>query len=417
MMRICKVLGCVLILSLAARASESDQEERMRKLEDMVQRQQEQLQSMQQKLGEKDRDLVEAEKRIKALETMQTTTDQSIERILERKTYFAPSAAEGKSDNTFKVFWKEGLRLETADKQFKLAIGGRVQYDYVFPWEDARISDSLGEQEVFTEFRRARLGVSGTLYNNFIFKGEYDFSDDGDGSTEFKDVYMGLTNLPGIGTAKFGNQFEPFSLEEQTSSKYTTFMERGAIENVFTPGRNPGMRLENSHLDDRLYWALGVFRLGNVDGESSKDDDADVIVADDDGNFRPSDGQANWRFDGRIVGLPWWEEDGQKMVHLGLAYMYHMHPSRTLRHRARPEVHTFTQVLDTGTFTADDSHIFGAELAMVYDSWSLQAEYMARWDNRDIGLFTDDPGAPPRSTTTAPTTPSSTASTSSAATS
>lgn len=369
-------------------------EERVRKLEALLQLTQQQLQANQQQIAEKDQHIVEQERRIRALEQSQTKSDKTVEELLEKRAYFAP-LADSKDDNTFKAFWKEGLRFSTANKEFQLMVGGRIMFDYINPWEDDTISDSIGEQEVMTNFRRARIELGGTIYKNFVYKAVYDIAEDGDGASEFKDVYLGLTNLPGIGTATFGNQFEPWGLEIQTSSKYITFMERDPINEVFSAGRNPGLRLENSHLDDRITWALGAFRLGNVDGENSTDDDADIIEGDGTDDYRPSDGQANWRFGGRVTGLPWYEDSGKKLVHLGLNYSYQMHPTRTLRHRARPGVATVERFVDTGTFTADDSHVFGAEMALVYDSWSFQAEYMARLDQRGIGNFTDDAGAPP----------------------
>jgi len=69
-----------------------------------------------------------------------------------------------------------------------------------------------------TELRRARLSVSGTIYNYILFKSEYDFAgagekaQDGKATKEvaIKDAYIGVSGIPVIGTVQIGHQKEPF---------------------------------------------------------------------------------------------------------------------------------------------------------------------------------------------------------------
>lgn len=62
-----------------------------------------------------------------------------------------------------------------------------------------------------------------------------------------------------------GNFKEPMMLEEWTSSKYITFMERG-LNNVFFPGRNVGLMAMGDAVDKRLYWRGGIFRETDDEG-------------------------------------------------------------------------------------------------------------------------------------------------------
>ena len=55
----------------------------------------------------------------------------------------------------FKVFWRDGLRMETNDGRFQFRLGGRIQYDWVFWGDDAEVAESVGGPILNgTEFRR-----------------------------------------------------------------------------------------------------------------------------------------------------------------------------------------------------------------------------------------------------------------------
>ena len=66
--------------------------------------------------------------------------------------------------------------------------------------EDSDIRSSIGDQVDGTEFRRARLYVSGNIYKNVGFKAQYDFA--AGGRPDFKDVYIAIQNIPYIGNFK-----------------------------------------------------------------------------------------------------------------------------------------------------------------------------------------------------------------------
>ena len=85
-----------------------------------------------------------------------------------------------------------------------------------------------------------------------------DFAQAGD-APKFKDVWVAITDLPIVGNFRIGHFKEPFSLEEQISSRYTTFMERG-LPNAFTPGRSVGVAVYDWSANERVTWAVGAFR-------------------------------------------------------------------------------------------------------------------------------------------------------------
>ncbi|NIA15336.1 MAG: porin [Nitrospiraceae bacterium] len=267
---------------------------------------------------------------------------------LENKVGAIPADA----DEDFRVYWGKGLRLDSRDGRFKLKIGGRIQNDFAFFDENSTLRKVFGDNENDTEFRRARLYISGTIYDRYAFKAQYDFAG---GDADFKDVFVAANKIPYAGQLKIGHFKEPFSLEELTSSKYITFMER-ALPNVFAPSRNMGLQLSNHHFNDRFTWSVGLFRETDRFGGGV-----------DDGGF-------NWT--GRVTGLPWYADDGRKLLHVGLSYS-RRNPGGLIRFRQRPETHLAqTRYVDTGEFLAEDVQLYNAEFALVFGPFSLQGEYM-----------------------------------------
>ena len=263
----------------------------------------------------------------------------------------------------FRVYWKQGLNLVTLDENFKLKIGGRLQTDWLFSSEDNAIKSDIGEQEDGVEIRRARIYFSGLIYENVEYKLQLDFEG---GDADFKDAYLGLTDFP-LGTLRMGHFKEPFSLDELTSSKYITFLER-ALPNVFAPGRNMGFMLHNTCPDERMTTAIGVFRDTDDYGENV-----------DDGGYNIT---------GRVTVLPIYENKGAQLLHLGAAYSYR-NPDDSIRYRQRPEAHLTDRFVDTGSFAGDQVDLVGLEAALVDGPFSLQGEYMMADADRLSGSNSD----------------------------
>jgi phosphate-selective porin OprO/OprP len=130
-----------------------------------------------------------------------------------------------------------------------------------------------------------------------------------------------------------------------------------ALSDVFSPKRNTGLGVANTALNKRLTWAAGVFRDTDSYGDGS--------------------GDGNYNLTARVTGLPWYEEDGRRLAHLGLSYS-HRNPDAFIRVRQRPEAHlSNVRFVDTGLFYAKGEDRYSLEAALVYGPLSLQAEYIA----------------------------------------
>jgi phosphate-selective porin OprO/OprP len=304
------------------------------------------LSDLKKQLAEQSEKLQETAERLEQLEARQMQKEKSLEEQTEELKNL-----QSKTDPAdFRVYWKEGLNFVTLDGDFKLKIGGRLQTDWLWISEDDAIKSDVGEQQDGVEVRRARLYFSGLIYDNVEYKLQFDFAG---GDADLKDAYLGLTDFP-LGKLRMGHFKEPFSLDELTSSKYITFLER-ALPNAFAPGRNMGFMLHNTCPDERMTTAIGLFRDTDDYGE-------DV----DDGGYNIT---------GRVTALPIYEDKGAQLLHLGAAYSYR-NPDDTVRYRQRPEAHLADYFIDTGSFPGDQVDLAGLEAAWVKGALSLQGEYM-----------------------------------------
>ena len=280
------------------------------------------------------------------------------------------AAANKAIENNVKVTMKGGhIKFKTADNEFKFQVGGRVMVDSAWYMADKNPNPD-NDWGNGTELRRARIFLKGTVWDNWDFKIQYDFA----GSGEIKDAYIRYTGLKQYIdhplNITVGNFKEPYSLEQLTSSKYITFMERG-LPNVLEAGRNVGVAANSwgDVLDDGNWTAaLGWF----TDGVTANNDDGQ------------NEGNA---VAGRVTFAPW--AGKTKVLHFGGAAEYRTYDSDTIRISRRPEAHTAdNRLVDTGRFKADSTMKWGAELAGVYGPFSVQGEYMQA--NIDLTEYADD---------------------------
>lgn len=135
-------------------------------------------------------------------------------------------------------------------------------------------------------------------------------------------------------------------------------MER-SLANAFVPGRNTGFTLSSPAFDNRMTWAAGVFR------ESAS-------LGPDHGKQQSEGG---YNITGRITALPWYEDDGAKLLHVGVAYSLR-DPKNTEQFKSRPEAHLAPYFVDTTAIAANRTSLLGLEGALVNGPFSVQGEYM-----------------------------------------
>jgi phosphate-selective porin OprO/OprP len=270
--------------------------------------------------------------------------------------------------DAMRAYWKDGMRFESADKRYKLKVGGRIHYDGQFfdPDSDTMAAVETGATRIEdgTELRRARIELSGEVGERTEWAFGMDF---GSGTTNFRNAYVGVKDLP-FGNVRAGQFKEPYGLEQLTSSNHTVFTER-SLMNALVPSFNAGVMLYDDFAGERATWSVGAFRTGPDTGEVSRDDGA-------------------WAGTARVTGLPYAAEDGRSYAHVGLGYSHRSPTDDTVTVSSRPEANLAPNYITT-TVMAETIDLMGVEAAVVFGPLTVSGEYTLASVDGDTGTTSD----------------------------
>ena len=308
----------------------------------------------------------------------------------------------------------DGIHFATKDGNFTAGINGRMQVDSQSNLDQNLVGQygnyisANGVPATLNDgaaLRRARLGVEGTFFKNSFYKFEYDFTrGNGLNAGGITDAYIGHTFSKPF-SLKVGAFKEPFSLEEATSNRYTTFIERNMAVNAFVDNMNTyKVGVGANFVQDRWLVASsfqteGVGGYSNAYGTNSLTGSTGSAINTNGGvNRNGGGGDTSWEVNTRVVGTPWMESK-TKFLHVGASGSYIAINNNYLNGG------TFSNggviysnglasnvdrsgILSTGNLTnsKDLTHPaahevnnvirFGAESAVVYGPFSAQSEYI-----------------------------------------
>ena len=217
-----------------------------------------------------------------------------------------------------------------------LNFGGRFMLDYT----SADLSSP--DSEIKTgEIRRFSVKVFGDLSDNLEYKIEVTIDPDDD-NLIFEDVLLKFT--PGGGDWAFaaGHQKTTNSLDELTSSRFISALERSAFTDAFGFDRRLGVSVGTS--GDNYSFAAGIYS-SNLEGV---------------GGGSTGRGKAA---SARVTYNPVKTKD--MIVHLGASWRYRGKgdDNSNLRYRQRPYTHAApSRIINTGRFAKSDN-FFGLEAA------------------------------------------------------
>ena len=270
------------------------------------------------------------------------------------------------------LFWKDGLHITGHYKKIKIRLNGNIFLDGGTIDPDGELKESFdGLEDSDVDFRKMSGSLSGTLFDALEFKLEIDFAQ----STDIKDNWIRFTKIPVLKNIRFGHMKEPVSLEELTSIRDITFMERSLPVEGMAPGRNMGILYETSLMDEKMTLSLGGFwETGSFSSAGEARDDLSEA--------------AGYNLPGRMTFLPWYRDQGRRLFHLGLSYSHQFRDEEDeeakRRLRTRPEARiTDERLVDTGKFATKGSDLIGAEMAVTHGPISLQGECLYNFMDSD----------------------------------
>ncbi|MCH2557692.1 MAG: OprO/OprP family phosphate-selective porin [Alcanivorax sp.] len=276
--------------------------------------------------------------------------DKRLENL--EKELQAIKARRGDESNVVTVR-QRGARmlLSTEDGNFTARVGGRLLLDSAWYDED---SQPMGSG---TRFRQARLEAAGSLYRDWSYVFQYDFTNSGEGG--IKEAYLGYNGFQ-IGDAALqlsvGNRFLPFGFLGQQSPKYSMFMEQPTSSLILGAGaRRLGLR--GDLIGGRWRWSLGAAQgiLGSRPSDANGDDPLDIAT-----QFTFNAIQAK-----------------NHVLNLGLSVRRQSaKDADTFRLRTRPQTYLSPyRPVDTGTFVSDGFTAGGAQVMYLHGPFEMEAEY------------------------------------------
>lgn len=270
-----------------------------------------------------------------------------------------------------------------------MQIEGRIHMDYwAFPDSDAGTNVFEGStppggvftpqnpQDRFTT-RRMRLGIKGDIKDNMLYVAQLEFA--GVDDPEFRDLYIGFKDLPGLQTLLIGNQKRPYGLDHLNSSRYNVFLERPfVIESFNEDARRIGIASYGLSDDQAWNWRFGVYNMekAHPDGQYVGDH-YQLEVA------------------GRLANTAWYDEcsDGRSYIHWAVSGTV-AHPDGTggptnaneSRFRSRPEARTSQRWINTGRIAGADRYgLLGLEGVVNLGPTQVVGEWQNIWLERTGG--------------------------------
>jgi phosphate-selective porin OprO and OprP len=261
--------------------------------------------------------------------------------------------------------WKGAPQFSSGDSGFTFKPKGQIQVDagYVgIPGSAGGtagpISAAFGAGGINTNnlgfnsrLRRVNVGAEGSLPGGFGYSFEFELSQ---GSVGYEDIVLTYQGKGSPLQVKIGHQYPLQGLDQMTSSKFTSFLERAGNTDSFGYSRRNGITL--TYAKDDVSLAGGIY----------SEDVANTSFT-----------RTGWQVSGRGTWAP---KLGDVQTHFGINAQHRVAPrdAQNVRLRQRPYTqNTDQRFIDTGRIAADGDDIIGVELGAIAKSLHVAGE--AQW--------------------------------------
>ncbi len=253
---------------------------------------------------------------------------------------------------------RKGLRAKTSDGRYAFKLGGRIHAD-----ASGHRGTVANEATNGAEIRRARFDMEFRFLEDYLFKGEVDFADNG---VAVKDFYIGYTGFD-WGSLSVGHQKQPFSLALEMSSNDIPFIERGTDTDLIVPFVDRAIGVRTDLHGDKWHLATGIYGQ-SVDNNADKTD--------------------TWGAVSRFVWTPL--RDEERVLHLGVRGAFRDPADNSVRLRSETTHISDLFTVNAGTLTGiKDAFLTGPEAAFAWGPFSIGGEYNHVWLRRNGGKNLD----------------------------
>ena len=240
---------------------------------------------------------------------------------------------------------------------------GFIQVDTGWIVQDEAGKAALGSVNSQAGLRRVRLRVDGNVRENAAYAVDLDFA--ASGHPSFRDAKLVFHDIPTLQNLQLGLFKQSFSMSGETSGRELVFMER-QLPFAFDPFRQFGLGAYGTAAGERITWAASLYGYPT--------DSFGVTEDNGSGNSLGS----------RLTILPFYADEGRRLVHVGFAYHLGSPANNLVRYSIQPGffVSEGTEsgstgvptIVDTGDIPTDTFNLFNVELAGGFGPFSIQSE-------------------------------------------
>ncbi len=248
-------------------------------------------------------------------------------------------------------------RYNLFDGKVKFRIGFKAQLDGTVGSGDEKFDEFYLPIESSFRVRRLRMFAAGRI-SKFNFNLAFELGPDWGMSDAWIEGSEGGLEVWGkyLGKLRVGFMNEPFSLERQTSSFNTGFLERSLPIQTIAPGTNIGAMVHDSGSKGRFTWAFGLFSFGQKNDNNASNSALSLT--------------------GRYTFLPVYRNEGRDLLHFGISLSSRSPIGGDTRYRSRPEARFVDYLVDTGPLDASHNTLVGVEVASVRGPLWIAAEFV-----------------------------------------
>jgi len=275
---------------------------------------------------------------------------QSVEELQARLTELEKqleSLEKTAATKDLKIRWRGAPELSSADGRFKMKLRGRLYFDYGHVSVKDRAGLAMPALNINNaEVRAARFGIQGVIFKNIEYKFESNFS-----GTEVNVKEASLRYILKPLSIKVGQFKQMNALEEQTSSRFITFMERAGFTDAFGLTSRVGIAVKTGGSN----WTISAGYFFEDIANIQKNDD----------NL----------FAARLTFAP--EIRDQVKLHLGASFFTRSKSGEEYEqyYDQRPHNHQASKFLQSEKFRIISETFFGLEAAAMAGPFSAQAEW------------------------------------------